>query len=585
MKHDSKNGKEITVENVKESFDNLQNMNLEGIKMNKRSNPRANFTNANFKEALLDGAFIENADLMGANFEEVDFVDGSLVGSNLTDAKISGADFIGTDLTDAILVDIESTYVFFNFADLTRTNFTGAKLTEFTTFDRAILKDTIFTGAELQNADFSRATNLNGTKFNNAKLQDAMMDNLDLRNVDFTGANLSSTVLLSANMNGMNLTTVVSMQNADLRDTQLIGAQLQGVNMNDAKMQLAHMNNANLTGANLTGAKLQGANLTGATLTGVVFTGANLTEAILTDVIGANFEGAILEEEQAVQPPPVPQGQAFEIHNYFNDLDFEKFLEIIRRDGESDNDELLEPLIDYATSFPTMEKADELNGINETINSYDKTDKPAVRDTIHFVLAQPEDFKKTYIQNLSQDCLFAYEYDPKRPNASRKSCVKGQYERVFMTLEGVLEAHCKDNEDETICPPVYRELLLCFKPDYNELFSEWFGTQDPDEDGYSGKTPEEKRQYIDAKKAELRAFIVERLGERNSIDAYINKVVQGKNAFEAVYETYDASGGRRKNRTKKRGLRVLKSRAKPKVKPGKKTQGKKGKKGKKSHKK
>jgi len=283
--------------------------------------------------------------------------------------------------------------------------------------------------------------------------------------------------------------------------------------------------------------------------------------------------------QAVVQPPPGPLlalGQAYEIHNHFNDLNFVKIMEIIRRENTMREIapvtvDLLEPLIDYATSF-SEQKAEGLTRINQVIQGYQNKDVQAIRDTIQFVLSQPEDFKKTYINNFSEDCLFAYEVDPTRPNASRVSCTKGQYERVFMSLQTVLEAHCRDNPDETICPPFYRELLLCFKPDYNALFAEWFDTQDPDTDGFSGKTPEQKRQYIQAKKAELRAFIVGRIGERTSINAYLNKMINGKSVFESVYDTY--AGGRRKQ-TNKSNKRKGKSRKNKKSKKMKKRSGKK----------
>jgi hypothetical protein len=181
-----------------------------------------------------------------------------------------------------------------------------------------------------------------------------------------------------------------------------------------------------------------------------------------------------------------------------------------------------------------------------------------------------------------KDCLEAYPFNAKLPEANRKSCIKGQYERVFLSMKGTIQVLCLGRP----CPPLYIELLKCFKPDYDAFFSEWFyGTQDPDADGYSAMNSTEKVKYMKAKKAELRAFIVERLGyDIESIDEYLNNVIQGIKQFEAVYEPYNASGKRRKNKSRKGVLKVIKTRAKPKTKSGKKTRGKKDKKDK-SHKK
>jgi uncharacterized protein YjbI with pentapeptide repeats len=332
------------------------------------------------------------------------------------------------------------------------------------------------------------------------------------------------------------------------RGVNLRSMNLSGMNLRDDDMNLtyADLTGAILTGMDLTGIDLTGAILTNADLTGAILTGTILTGANLTGVIGANLTGAIIDENvpQAVAPQAVaPQGFAnqhisAQVHNSFNNLNIERFMEIIR-----DNitpiyieGELLEKLITYSeTNLP--EKKEELIRINATIDTYSNINNDDVQDVITFVLLQPDPFIQLYITNFTEDCLNAFD-------DGRVSCVKGQYERVFMNLEGVIGLTC--NEGETGCPPVYRELLACFKPDYNKLFRDWFvvGQHEDAETNYENKSPEEKEAYINAKKAEFKAYVFGHIGERHDIDEYI-----AANFSQRYSSTYE---GGRKQKTNKR---------------------------------
>jgi hypothetical protein len=153
-----------------------------------------------------------------------------------------------------------------------------------------------------------------------------------------------------------------------------------------------------------------------------------------------------------------------------------------------------------------------------------------------------------YITNFTGDCLNAYTHgDP-------QSCVKGQYERVFMNLQGVLGYTC--NQDESGCPPVYKELLYCFKPDYNKLFQDWFemGQDNDAETNYRNKTAVEKEAYINQKKIEFRAYVVTQIGERPSLDTYLN------DSFSGFYTSMYSGGKKRKTKKRKTKKRKTKKR-------------------------
>ena len=337
------------------------------------------------------------------------------------------------------------------------------------------------------------------------------------------------------------------------RSINLRGMDLSDLNLRDNDMDLtyADLTDAILTGMDLRGVNLRGAILTGADLTGADLTGAILTGAILTGVIGANLTGTIIDENvpQVIAPQGVaPQGVAPQavarprisnhVHNAFDSLNKERFMEIIRDNITPDYIEggFLEKLISYSeTELPAKTK--ELERINFNIKRDYGKNNDKVQDVITFVLLQPPAFIEMYITNFTDDCLNAY-------GDKREGCVIGQYERVFMILEGVIGFTC--NEDETSCPPVYKELLACFKPDYNQLFRDWFaqGQHEDVETNYLNKSPSEKEAYINAKKAEFKAYVFREIGERHDIDEYIAR------NFSQLYSlTYD---GGRKRKTNKR---------------------------------
>jgi uncharacterized protein YjbI with pentapeptide repeats len=533
---------------------NLQEMNLKNKKIGKMD-----LTGANLQNANLQGVDMIETILVGANLEGVDLTNSDLTGADLTNANISDADFVNMDLMDASLNGIISSNVYFNNASANDSKFIAITF-DSCVFDNTNLRDTNFTDAKFTNVDFHKAdlkkanmTNIECTgivSFEKAKLIDTILVDAKLSGANFEGATLTRTNFTNANLSNTYFNT--SLHTAILTGANLSGSEIQSSLENKnlsgvVSLRLAILRNGNLIGANLSGVPLQGADLTGAQLQGADLTGAQLQGTILIGanlegVIGANLEGAIIAPNDLPAAPQ--QGIAFQVHNHFNTLNFKKFMKIIRDHigSSSSEDTLLDPLFIYALSEISKAKSEEIQRIEETISSYAGKDVKAIQDTIKFVMRQPSDFIKTYINNFTEDCLNAYS------TGNKESCVKGKYERIFMNLEGILEAHCLDVQDEAMCPPIYKELLLCFKPDYNTLFGEWFATQDPDKDRYFEKNPEEKGVYLNQKKLEFRAYAIGKIGERDETEAYIQK------NFAGVYNAYESEGGgrRKKRNTKKR---------------------------------
>ena len=497
---------------------------------------------------ILHDLFARDAHLEGPHLEDVVFVDAQLNGAHLEGVHLNGRNLTRAHLEDAHLE--------------------GAQLN----------------GARLEMAHLERA-HLEG-----AYLQHAVAPHVHLNNAHLEGAHLEGLVAPNA------YATFVYLNDAHLERAKLEGAHFNGADLIGAHLELADLRRAsfervrgsgsrkktNLSGAHLNGARLEradlrdvdlrGADLRGAHLDRAKFKGANLTGAFLTGVIDANFTGAIGVDYNNIGPPVIiappviappviappvivappviaPQGIAFQVHNEFKVLNIVKFMEIIRANITPDRieGELLKKLITYSeTNLPAQTPA--LRRINDTINRCSRKNGNDVQDVITFVLSQPALFIERYTEWFIDECLKAYN---SVNNQNTESCVKGQYERVFMSLKGVLGLTCNETPE---CPPVYRELLACFKPDYDKLFRDWFemGQLLDAETNYENKPPDIKEAYINSKKAIFKTYVVEQIGQRHDIDEYIDE------NFSGFYEQ-TFSGGRGKRKMNKRKTKKCKT--------------------------
>ena len=493
---------------------------------NKTSFKKAVLTGAKFTKAKLHNTIFANAILKDADLTDADFTD-----ADLTDAKLTHVDLIGTNFTNANL-----TRIYINAPTLIRTIFTGADLTD-AIIDTDMAKIDLSSVVSLKRANLEdlnlQEIILQGVQMQNAKLKKSFMNGANLIEANLTDAILVQTKLMNAKLTGTILTR------ANLTRSELTGANLVGAILTDAILTGVNLAGANLTGAILTGANLDGANLINATLTGATLTRAILNGTILT---GANLEGVI----GLVEANNRNQGVAYEIHNQFNfDFDFAKFMETIRKYNEehsgnksshspasprSKSDEatpdiqenedaleittrLLKPLIDYPVY---TQKKNILKRLNI---AYELRDEDAIQDTIIFVLLQSPKFIKEYIKGFTNDCAFAYS------SGRRTSCIKGQYERIFLNIKTTIQSLCLDTETNDIksdCKETYKDLYSCFLPDnVDKIMSEWWDLQTDLEDYLTS----DKKEFIKKKSAEFKQHFISKYSEKfaSAIDKYIEK--------------------------------------------------------------
>ena len=193
------------------------------------------FTNADFKGAKLDNVDFSKAILTGAKMQ-----DASLVGANFQGANLDGVNFTKANLNRARLIqssviwaefsNAQLNLVDFAGADLARSNFVGAKM------EGANLKDSKI-GAQ----GTEKATKFSATTLLAWQIVNEPREGRNLANQDLSGLNLSFTSLKRANL------TNVKLNYTDMTNTDLSGANLSGGQVNGANWSGAKLNGINLT--------------------------------------------------------------------------------------------------------------------------------------------------------------------------------------------------------------------------------------------------------------------------------------------------------------------------------------------------
>ena len=143
----------------------------------------------------------------------------------------------------------------------------------------------------VQQADLTGA-NLAGAKLAGLAFSLATLSGADLSKANLTGmADLTDATMIGTNLNGADLTGAV-MTGVKGKDAKLIDAVMKGVILNDAKLPGAKLNRAKISGF-------------GASVVGVDFTGADLTDADFTlasvrtiTILGADLTGAVLSNPE-----------------------------------------------------------------------------------------------------------------------------------------------------------------------------------------------------------------------------------------------------------------------------------------------
>jgi uncharacterized protein YjbI with pentapeptide repeats len=136
---------------------------------------------ADGSSANLTGADLRGSDMTYAIFESASFAGAKLGGASLYGANLKHTIWLRADLTRSDMRDTQMQEAGLSLANLELTDFSGAKLAG-AQFGGAQFKGTILLGADLRNTD------LRGAAFPGAVLRDAPIDGSQLDGADFRGA-------------------------------------------------------------------------------------------------------------------------------------------------------------------------------------------------------------------------------------------------------------------------------------------------------------------------------------------------------------------------------------------------------------
>ena len=424
-----------------------------------------------------------------------------------------------------------------------------------------------------------------------SRLVDEHNLNPALRNVDLTMPDISNYNLSGANLNGVDFSgkrgddckfLYCDLAGAKFNRTSLAGANFYFANMRsaefvDAELFESSFRYADLTRANLSGATdidtdFDYADMTCANLSNATFEGSDFARANLQDIVYNNLtefpdleeavnvpEGVfeLFEYEEIDEPQ---EGVAFEIHNVFQNIDMDKYREIVKtvakesgprgRHDIASIKRVLEAII--VRNFPMNNRAlakTKLDAILRRLQNSGKLNQDAVMklvsDTIEFVLDQPTEFRVFYVTSFIQDCYHAYAQPSGQPYQTEQgmSCVKGIVERFVWIVGDAAQAMCTET-----CTPLYQQLLNVFgksKLDLNELTQQW-NSDVLETDAFQDKAKKTKEQV-------KQSFIQYMKEKYSAVGMWIPSIqaLVEKRADELDYVFEGRMFGGRKGRTKK----------------------------------
>ena len=197
---------------------------------------------ANFKFCILDGLDFRGANLTGSEFTGSSFVKAILdrctfdqsnfYACDLRETSMNGASFRRADFRGAYIADARVENSDFTSVDMregrmmkkakgrlhNKTMANGEEALVSTSFERANIKNSNFTGAKAYRTDFSGA-DMTGVRMVDADLRKAKFEETNLSGADLTGSDLRSAKLVKSILSGANLEWISTDSETDFKDS------------------------------------------------------------------------------------------------------------------------------------------------------------------------------------------------------------------------------------------------------------------------------------------------------------------------------------------------------------------------------
>lgn len=218
----------------------LEGTQLEGAVLAKANLSNARLDGANVKQTDFSEAVFDKSSLARVQASETTFLKVSMRGVSFEGATLIACNFLELDLAQACFRDADVSKSVFLRIDGTGADFTKAKLHNARFVEGCVLRDAVFAGAELHEANLRetdlantsfRAATLDGADLSKAKLAGADFYRASAKNARFGKADLSEAKLLSVNLMGATLAGA-HLEGADMTGCNLYGADLSRVWMN-----------------------------------------------------------------------------------------------------------------------------------------------------------------------------------------------------------------------------------------------------------------------------------------------------------------------------------------------------------------
>ena len=204
--------------------------------------------------------------------------------------------------------------------------------------------------------------------------------------------------------------------------------------------------------------------------------------------------------------PTQNQGIAYQIHNVFDDLNLEKYKELIGyefvpafKHTIDHCQQTFTVMIEYYDLFEDRSPEERetliaeikqvIQAIGQCGGLVDSSDKQQLYgNTVNFVDRQSDAFIEAYLIALKEDVLKAYD-----GGSHTMSCSKGIMERLIFSIPAGIVADCGDCESN----PVFKELKLVLKPVLiNEQLSTWAQQAVDSNDRWILKTFDERKHDL-----------------------------------------------------------------------------------------
>jgi uncharacterized protein YjbI with pentapeptide repeats len=525
---------------------NLQNLDLSDVDLQSANLEYAILYGTNLNKTNLMDTTLTGANLTLTNLEEADLKN-AIVG----DTYFNGANLKKANLEDLIQResrDVILTYLYFYYANLTNAKFTNntfyhnsvhfsdfkksmyipsfdlsAAVLDGVTFNGSELSGILFSNLSMRGAHFdlfekdyeSKQTSLTECIFEGSQMEGCTFIEANIDRSDFTDAILTNTTFencfLHTNIfRNANLENV-KLLNCELEIIDFVGANLRGVDFSKSTFKKVDFTNADLTGAIVENAVFKEIVLNGTVIDGVDFSKAKKIENIQLDIrplipeASTNIfveQGNVEQNEERI---------AYQIHDYFDKMNIklDKIVDgikvivgkddIVYKEMPNIAEYIEKEILDYLNNPELYDGTESkknkmieklklfMNGFKISSSSKIDENKIMMGNAIDFVMSQPYDFKKFYIESFIEDCSEAYgsQYEEKH----RISCVKGIMERIFLVLLNTISIHKCNHKSEELCDEIKRMSEKKFgQEDLNKLTQEWLESVDLE-------NPENKRKY------------------------------------------------------------------------------------------